>query len=185
MCISVVEAKMRIPRRGRGRRPGAAGHGQVRSDGRCHPRGECRAVGLFVWQRAGVSRSLGGLLCALESLPVWNIGPGAPQVPQAPKPPVPLSPRSGESGLSWCGCAVARGRQAAPPGGRGRACPVRPRGAAMAERDGSGSAGRAAGGGKMSLHRYGTAAAAAARVSGALSRGSAGGSVPCALLPRG
>lgn len=49
----------------------------------------------------------------------------------------------------------------------------------MAERDGPGSAGRAAGGGKMSLHRYGTAAAAAARLRERLPRGSAGGPVPC------
>lgn len=183
MCISVVEAKMRIPRRGRGRRPGAAGHGQVRSDGRCHPRGECRAVGLFVWQRAGVSRSARfgrSPLCSgkppcLEYRAWSPSGPAGPETSGAPQP----AERRVRALLVRLRCGSR------PPGGRGCACPVRPRGAAMAERDGSGSAGRAAGGGKMSLHRYGTAAAAAARVSGALSRGSAGGSVPCALLPRG
>ncbi|XP_005521330.2 PREDICTED: box C/D snoRNA protein 1 [Pseudopodoces humilis] len=88
----------------------------------------------------GAVSGLGSRPCALESLRGWDIaGPGAPQVPE---------PRS---------------RQAAPPGSRGRACPVRPLGAAMAERDGPGGAGRAAGGGKMSLHRCETCSKEAAK----------------------
>ncbi|XP_064285345.1 box C/D snoRNA protein 1 [Passer domesticus] len=101
-------------------------------------------------QRAGVR--LGKLLRALERLPGWNIGPGAPRVPEPRGCRTPQGPYPSGPGAAPCGCAGARGRQAAPPRSRGRACAVRPRGAAMAERERDGP-GRAAGGGKMSLHR--------------------------------
>ncbi|XP_039929003.1 box C/D snoRNA protein 1 [Hirundo rustica] len=59
--------------------------------------------------------------------------------------------------------AAAPGLAAARRRCRGRACPVRPRGAAMAERDGPGGAGRPAGGGKMALHRCETCSKEAAK----------------------
>lgn len=138
MCISVVEAKMRIPRRGRGRRPGAAGHGQVRSDGRCHPRGECRAVGLFVWQRAGVSRSARfgrSPLCSgkppcLEYRAWSPSGPAGPETPGAPQP----AERRVRALLVRLRCGSR------PPGGAaGRERPRVPR---EAPRRGHGGAGR-------------------------------------------
>lgn len=167
-----------------------------------------RALGLSGRQRAALraGRGSGSLLCALER-PRSPAGPGAPQpleplIPRCPQPPEPgrsrspsgpsapgpLKPRSPSSpGAAGAG-AAGRGRPVwlrcgpRPPGGAAEAAfPVRPRGAAMAERDGPGGTGRAAGGGKMSLHRYGTAAPAAARAPGAPSPGLGGR--PWALQP--
>ncbi|XP_059710075.1 box C/D snoRNA protein 1 [Haemorhous mexicanus] len=120
---------------------------------RCHPAGERRAGGR---QRAGVRRGerLGKRPPCSGKLPGWNTGPGAAQaparrVPEPRRPPSPAGPSAAGPGSPR---AAALGLAAARRRSRSRACPVRPRGAAMAERDRDGP-GRAAGGGKMSLHR--------------------------------
>ncbi|CAN8217522.1 unnamed protein product [Coccothraustes coccothraustes] len=146
---------------------------------RCHPAAERRAGGR---QRAGVRLGklpqCSGKPPWLEHGPRSPAGPSAAGPgslrSRSPAGPVAAGPGSLRSRSPAGPIAAGRGARrsrspagpsAAGPGppraaalglaaarrrSRGRACPVRPRGAAMAERDGPG---RAAGGGKMSLHR--------------------------------
>ncbi|XP_068055273.1 box C/D snoRNA protein 1 [Anomalospiza imberbis] len=150
MCVSVVESKMHIP--------ADSGDG-----GRCSGTRTAALAGTRPGSRGSrIPRVLGPARPGSRGSRIPRApdpaGPGSStsRIPRVPDPACPGSRGSwvqhvpDPAGPGSRGCAGARGRQAAPPRSTGRACPVRPRGAAMAERDGPG---RAAGGGKMSLHR--------------------------------
>lgn len=171
MRISAAEVKMPIARRQRGGGGAAAQHRY----------GAMAAVTRLGGPRRGAG-GLGDTCSVFWKASLAGTSDPEPRRARAPLVPNPAGPAA--PGAPQLPGSLVRLRWRSRPAG-GAGAQLRPRmpreapSAAMAERDGPGSAGRAAGGGKMSLHRYGTAAAAAARARERLPRDSAGGPVPC------